>query len=132
MLIAMSHLYPQETVSFYAFGFTDPTVRSEDWGSVRELAFQYVGLIREEQRHGPYFLAGYSYGGLLAFEMACILTEEDEIVEFVTMIDTFPWHPQSESVATRLASSYADNSPSEYQVQVCVPLIVCISLDTKR
>ena len=96
----------------------DPGVQSEDWGSVRDLAFEYVSLIREEQRHGPYFLAGYSYGGLLAYEMACILTEQEEGVEFVAMIDTFPWFPSSQSIATRLTSWYGENNSTDQQVQV--------------
>ena len=88
-------------MSFYGLGFTDPTVVSEDWGGVRELAKQYVKLIRKEQRHGPYFLGGYSYGGLLAYEIASMLTEQKQRVEFVAMIDTFPWSPR---IHTRLTS----------------------------
>ena len=105
-------------VSFYALGFTDPTAVSEDWGSVRELAAHYVQLISEKQRHGPYFLGGYSYGGLLAYEMASLLTEQNQRVEFVAMIDTFPWFPRSQTVSTRLASMEENaNSPLRH-VQV--------------
>ena len=91
-------------MSFYALGFTDPTAVSEDWGGVRELATHYVKLIRKEQRHGPYFLGGYSYGGLLAYEMASLLTERKQRVELVAMIDTFRWLPHSQSISSRLAS----------------------------
>lgn len=100
-------------------GFTEPAQKNEDWGSVRNLASKYVTLIREEQRHGPYFLAGYSYGGLLAYEMACILTEQEEVVEFVGMIDTFPWYPPSKSLAIKLTSLLAKDKLPERQVQVC-------------
>ena len=72
---------------------------SDDWGSVRELAAHYVQLISEVQRHGPYFLGGYSYGGLVAYEMASLLTEQNQRVEFVAMIDTFPWFPRSRTVS---------------------------------
>ena len=102
-------------VSFYALGYTDPTVVSEDWGGVRELAAHYVQLISAEQRHGPYFLGGYSYGGLLAYEMASLLIEQNQRVEFVAMIDTFPWYPRSQTVGTRLASMQENaNSPSRH------------------
>ena len=77
---------------------------SEDWGGVRELAAHYVQLIGKEQRHGPYFLGGYSYGGLLAYEMASLLTEHNQRVEFVVMIDTFPWVLRSRTVSSRLPS----------------------------
>ncbi|KAL9968892.1 hypothetical protein ACROYT_G021036 [Oculina patagonica] len=108
----------QDLISFYALGFTDPTAVSEDWGSVRELAAHYVHLISEEQRHGPYFLGGYSYGGLLAYEMASLLTEQNQRVEFVAMIDTFPWYPRSRTVSTRLASMQEDANSQSRHVQL--------------
>ena len=91
---------------------------SEDWGSVRELAAHYVQLISEEQRHGPYFLGGYSYGGLLAYEMASLLTEQNQRVEFVAMIDTFPWSPRSRTISTRLASIEENANSPRRHVQV--------------
>ena len=105
-------------VSFYALGFTDPTVVSKDWGGVRELAAHYVQLISEEQRHGPYFLGGYSYGGLVAYEMASLLTEQNQRVEFVAMLDTFPWYPHSRTITTRLASMQDNETSSTRQVEV--------------
>jgi len=105
-------------VSFYALGFTDPTVVSEDWGGVRELAAHYVQLISKEQRHGPYFLGGYSYGGLVAYEMASLLTEQNQRVEFVAMLDTFPWYPHSRTITMRLASMQDNATSSTRQVKV--------------
>ena len=106
-------------MSFYALGFTDPSAVSEDWGGVRELATHYVKLISEEQRHGPYFLGGYSYGGLLAYEMASLLTEHNQRVDFVAMIDTFPWSPRSRTISTRLASMQEDERTQSRNVEVC-------------
>ena len=91
---------------------------SKDWGGVRELAAHYVQLISEEQRHGPYFLGGYSYGGLVAYEMASLLTEQNQRVEFVAMIDTFPWYPHSRTIITRLASMQDNATSSSLQVEV--------------
>ena len=108
----------QDLVSFYALGFTDPTVVSKDWGGVRELAAHYVQLISEEQRHGPYFIGGYSYGGLLAYEMASLLTEQNQRVEFVAMIDTFPWFPRSQTISTRLASMQENANSRREHIQV--------------
>jgi thioesterase domain-containing protein len=56
--------------------------------SVEAIAAQYVEEIRHIQPHGPYRLAGYSVGGLIAYEMANQLIGDDESVEFVGMIDT--------------------------------------------
>ena len=91
---------------------------SEDWGGVRELAAHYVQLISKEQRHGPYFLGGYSYGGLVAYEMASLLTEQNQRVEFVAMLDTFPWYPHSRTITMRLASMQDNATSSTRQVEV--------------
>ena len=60
--------------------------------SIREMATAYVGEIRAQQPHGPYLLAGYSGGGVVAFEMARQLTELGEEVPLVVFFDTY--HPQ--------------------------------------
>jgi Sulfotransferase family/Thioesterase domain/AMP-binding enzyme C-terminal domain/Phosphopantetheine attachment site len=39
-------------------------------GSLVELARKYVRDLRRQQPHGPYHLCGWSFGGILAFEMA--------------------------------------------------------------
>ena len=104
-------------MSFYSLGFTDPTIVSDDWGGVRQLANHYVQLISKVQRHGPYFLGGYSYGGLLAYEMASILTERNQRVEFVAMIDTFPWSPHSAREGK--TSLTEDNILQQQNVEVC-------------
>ena len=106
-------------MSFYALGFTDPTAVSKDWGGVRELALHYVELITKEQRHGPYFLGGYSYGGIVAYEIASLLTEQKQRVEFVAMIDTFPWFPRSRPVSSRMASQETNDHIQRRHVEVC-------------
>ncbi|HET9591585.1 MAG TPA: acetoacetate--CoA ligase [Solirubrobacterales bacterium] len=56
-------------------------------GSVEEMARSYVELIREQQPQGPYRLAGHSFGGLLAFEIARQLAEQGEEIDWLGMID---------------------------------------------
>ena len=85
---------------------------------MRELATHYVQLISKEQRHGPYFLGGYSYGGLLAYEMASLLTEYNQRVEFVAMIDTFPWILPSRTVSSRLPPMQECENSQRRQVEV--------------
>ena len=107
-------------MSFYALGFTDPTTVSDDWGGVRELATHYVTLISAEQRHGPYFLGGYSYGGVLAYEIASLLTEQNQMVGFLAMIDTFPWFSRSYAIRTRFTSIVGDKRSQLRHVEVCL------------
>ncbi|KJZ69764.1 hypothetical protein HIM_10847 [Hirsutella minnesotensis 3608] len=47
------------------------------FGSISEITETYVVAIRRRQPRGPYALAGYSYGTMLAFEMAKRLEAED-------------------------------------------------------
>ena len=119
-------------MSFYALGFTDPTVVDEDWGGVRELATHYVALIGEEQRHGPYFLGGYSYGGLIAYEMASLLIEQEQRVEFVAMIDTFPWSSPSRALGSRLLSMEEDEKSQLRHVEVCMLLIATLYFSARN
>jgi acetoacetyl-CoA synthetase len=55
--------------------------------SVEEMAASYVGTIRGLQPQGPYRVAGHSFGGLLAFEIARLLSEEGEEIDWLGMID---------------------------------------------
>ncbi len=56
--------------------------------TVEGMAARLVRMMREVQPAGPYRLAGWSFGGLLAYEAAAQLIGQDEEVEFVGMIDT--------------------------------------------
>jgi acetoacetyl-CoA synthetase len=68
---------------------------------VEDMAQFYLDAIRQVQPHGPYFLAGYSFGGLVALEMAQRLLEESETVAFLGMLDTYP-HPRFWPLACRI------------------------------
>jgi len=60
--------------------------------TIAEMAQAYLAELREVQPHGPYYLGGYSGGGVVAYEMAQLLREVGEPVAFVGMIDS--WCPQ--------------------------------------
>jgi phthiocerol/phenolphthiocerol synthesis type-I polyketide synthase D len=57
-------------------------------GSVTERAARYVRLIRELYPTGPYRLGGWSFGGVLAFEMARQLAAAGEKVDSVLLLDS--------------------------------------------
>jgi thioesterase domain-containing protein/NADP-dependent 3-hydroxy acid dehydrogenase YdfG/acyl carrier protein len=57
-------------------------------GSVTERAARYVRLIRELRPTGPYRLGGWSFGGVLAFEMARQFAAAGEKVEAVLLLDS--------------------------------------------
>jgi acetoacetyl-CoA synthetase len=56
--------------------------------SVPEMATDYSDLIRRHQANGPYTLMGYSFGGLLAYEIAIRLRQMGFDVDFIGLIDT--------------------------------------------
>jgi amino acid adenylation domain-containing protein len=55
---------------------------------VRQIAAEHVAAIREVQPHGPYYLVSWSFGGVVAYEMAVQLEAAGETVAFVGMLDT--------------------------------------------
>jgi thioesterase domain-containing protein len=57
---------------------------------IPEMASAYVGHVEQLQPSGPYRLGGWSFGGLVAYEMACALRQAGEEVEFLGIIDSRP------------------------------------------
>jgi thioesterase domain-containing protein len=55
--------------------------------TIEQLAPLYLDVIRGIQKHGPYFFCGYSFGGLLAYEMAIRLIDEGERADLVALLD---------------------------------------------
>lgn len=74
------------------FGFESPLLRgpASPFADLESMAARYVEDLRITQREGPYRLAGYSFGGVLAFEMARQLTATGEEVAFLGVIDVGP------------------------------------------
>lgn len=62
--------------------------RCEPNRSVEDMAQCYLAAIRAVQPEGPYRLAGYSSGGLVAYEMAQRLRLEGATVGFLALFDT--------------------------------------------
>lgn len=56
--------------------------------SVEQMADDYIEHMRRLQPTGPYTLIGYSFGGLVAYEMATRLRQAHEEVDFLGLIDT--------------------------------------------
>ncbi len=55
---------------------------------LEEMAAHYVRLLREFQPHGPYYLGGWCYGGLLAVEMARQLQALGEKIGLLALLET--------------------------------------------
>jgi thioesterase domain-containing protein len=71
------------------FGF-DESAAAAAGGSglgVPQFAAAYAGVMRERQPHGPYFLVGWSFGGICSFEIARLLLDAGEEVAPLHILD---------------------------------------------
>ncbi|POP62340.1 thioesterase domain-containing protein, partial [Pseudomonas syringae] len=67
--------------------------------SLLKLSQSYVGEISKLQISGPYFIAGWSGGGHIAYEIARQLLEKEETVGYLGMIDSvFPGQEDAQIV----------------------------------
>jgi amino acid adenylation domain-containing protein len=84
----VSHLHADQPVyGLQAHGVVDG---QSPHTNIEVMAREYVRVIREIQAHGPYHLGGESFGGLVAYEMACQLTQAGEQVALLFVGDTWP------------------------------------------
>ncbi|OAX36353.1 atromentin synthetase [Rhizopogon vinicolor AM-OR11-026] len=58
--------------------------------SMDEMVFCYAAAVKRTQPTGPYAIAGYSYGGVVAFEVAKRLEAVGDEVKFVGLINISP------------------------------------------
>ncbi|MET0626347.1 MAG: thioesterase domain-containing protein, partial [Pyrinomonadaceae bacterium] len=81
---------------FYAFqsaGLDDDTQQAAT--GVEEMAARYVEEMLGVQPRGPYLIGGWSFGGLVAFEMSRQLAARGEEVALLALLDTMPPDPKS-------------------------------------
>jgi thioesterase domain-containing protein len=81
-------------------GFDSGEVEELD---IEQLAAHYLEPVMRRQPHGPYAIAGWSFGGLVAFEMARQLRRAGERVAFLGLIDSQPPLGRARSHMHRLA-----------------------------
>src|SRR5215469_7547862 len=55
--------------------------------TIPNMAAHYLSEIRTVQPHGPYFLGGYCFGGILSFEIAQQLREEGQEVALLVLLN---------------------------------------------
>jgi acetoacetyl-CoA synthetase len=58
--------------------------------SIDEMAEFHLKAIQQVQMHGPYFLIGYSLGGLVMLEIARRLTAEGNQIALLALVDSYP------------------------------------------
>jgi FkbH-like protein len=86
------HLHSEQPT----YGIQSPLfVGKKDYSSMKDRAAHYIEVIKQVQPEGPYLLAGMSYGGNLAVEMAIQLKRQGKEVALVALFDSYPASLQS-------------------------------------
>lgn len=79
---------------FFAFQAQGIEDGQQPFKHIEEMAALYVKTLREFQPTGPYYLGGYSMGGMVAFEMAQQLQALGQPVAVLAIIDVPAQSPQ--------------------------------------
>jgi thioesterase domain-containing protein len=85
--------------------------------SVSEMAERYIKEIRRVQPEGPYRIGGYSFGGLVAYEMAQQLRAQEQEVSLLALFDTYPGKMESRSSQLRNLSKLSFKDAATFLVK---------------
>jgi pimeloyl-ACP methyl ester carboxylesterase len=77
-------------------------------GSLPDMASDYVEQIRTVQATGPYYLLGWSFGGVVAQEMAVQLREAGHQVARLILVDSYPWRDLADGLSDMQSSLLKD------------------------
>jgi thioesterase domain-containing protein len=77
--------YPGAVIGIQARGLDG---QEPPHATVEAMAAEYLRAVKAHQPDGPYNVCGYSFGGLVAFEMARRLRESGDEVALVGLFDT--------------------------------------------
>ena len=81
------HLGPDRP--FYAFQHQGGDGKRIALDRVETIAGHFVDELKQARPHGPYLLCGYSFGGIIAYEMAQQLVAQGASVPLLTLFDTY-------------------------------------------
>jgi amino acid adenylation domain-containing protein len=81
------HLHPRQPYYWLHHALNTPVV---PYATVPEIAASHVSELRTLQPHGPYYLGGFSFGGVVAYEMAQQLRAAGEEVGLLALFDPTP------------------------------------------
>ncbi len=92
---------------FYALQARGYIPGAKPHATLEEMAKDYIIALKEVQPHGPYYLGGWSYGSLIAMEMAKQLQDAGESIAALVIIDQ----------ATDSVERFFDEMPVRTQLQ---------------
>jgi thioesterase domain-containing protein/acyl carrier protein len=92
--------------TFSVYGIEARDLRGDNALTMEEIARRHILTLKTAQPNGPYRLAGYSYGGAVAFEMARQLLEQGEQVALLAVIDSSAYSFRGAWSQTELFGSF--------------------------
>jgi amino acid adenylation domain-containing protein len=92
---------------FYGFQYRGVDGKRAPHETIRDMAREFVADMRKVQPHGPYFMGGYSMGGVLVYEIALQLEEIGERAGLVVLLDTYAPTLPAWTRAERLAAHFS-------------------------
>ncbi|MEQ8464169.1 amino acid adenylation domain-containing protein [Coleofasciculus sp. E1-EBD-02] len=96
-----------EDQPFYGLQASGIDGEAEPNSRIEDMASYYIEAIREIQPQGPYLLGGWSFGGVVAFEMAQQLHSSGEQVALLALIDSSAPHHNSQAMEVDTAATLA-------------------------
>ncbi|MGZ5053853.1 MAG: AMP-binding protein [Methylobacter sp.] len=81
---------------------------------LEDLANHYIKELQQVQPHGPYYLVGFSFGGVIAYEMACQLHKNGHQVDLVALLDTHLTWERQPLPLHRIIHKLLRQSPSQF------------------
>ncbi|MCX7092171.1 MAG: amino acid adenylation domain-containing protein [Methylobacter sp.] len=80
---------------------------------LKDLARHYIGEMQLVQPQGPYYLIGFSFGGMIAYEMAQQLLTHGHQVKLLGLLDTHLTEEQQILPLTRIIRKFLSQGPRE-------------------
>ncbi|CAM4112362.1 hypothetical protein BIW53_11840 [Pseudoalteromonas byunsanensis] len=113
-------LAQQLALDFDIYAMQHPCYVSEvinQFDSLHTLAQSYLSEIKQVQQTGPYYILGWSFGGLVALTIAQLLESQAEQVRYVGLIDTVVKHNESgwqDFLQAYQQAGYSEHTPNQY------------------
>ncbi|KAG0708097.1 atromentin synthetase [Suillus ampliporus] len=99
--------------------------------SLEEMVSCYTAAVKRTQPAGPYALAGYSYGGAIAFEIARRLEDMGDEVKFVGLINVPPYLYHMQEIDQVVTLAYYIGLLTTQQVNDIAPTVGPLSREEK-
>ncbi|KAJ5084750.1 Thioesterase [Penicillium alfredii] len=88
IFLALAQHFPDRPI--YAMRPRGFNPGEETFKNLDDLLTEYYSALKQQQPEGPYAMAGYSYGGMVAFEIAKKLEADGDSVKFLGSFDLPP------------------------------------------